>query len=124
MCSNKTRLSQLMKDVLKVLVENREYGYPLEEIADKVDLKDFSRESSARASLSRCLNMLDGRGLVSWFYTCQDVQIDGKVQRVPQKHMGKYWIINSDALNNVELQQILEQSKTKKKWLSRLFMKG
>lgn len=63
MCSNKTRLSQLMKNVLKVLVENSEYGYPLEEIADKVDLKDFSRESSARASLSRCLNMLDGRGL-------------------------------------------------------------
>jgi hypothetical protein len=113
-----------MKDVLKVLVENRGYGYPLEEIADKVDLKDFSRESSARASLSRCLNMLDGRGLVAWFYDCQDVQIDGKVQKVPQKHLGKFWIISADALNNVELQQILEQSKTKKKWLSRLFMQG
>jgi hypothetical protein len=91
----------MAKAILELLSKRPGEGYSLSGIADKLKLKHFSRESSSRASLSRCLNNLQRNGMVHYFYGEEG------------KHLGKYWTMSLEEQKCVS-QECLEKNRPHK----------
>lgn len=81
-----------MKQILEVLTKNPDMAYTLYGMGKKlgIDEEALNRNSSVRASLSRCLNTMKKEGLVDSDYFNLRVPSD-QISKTPKLSRRKYW---------------------------------
>lgn len=90
---NEMRQSKLSQSILAIFKKNPTQCFLVYGIAAELG-KTIDRKSSARISLSRCLNRMYREGIVDYEYSelyPNTFKQYGKT--IPNKHAGKYWKI-------------------------------